>query len=228
MLMSLLYRQRAGAGLYFENPQLNATMTHMSHVVRAADGTTLGAGKLDPLQYGISALDRLYETADGWLCISVETDDEIQALRSVTQCGLLAECTSAQALQDNDYALGMELAAIFASRDTSSWSNLLDAAGVPAAIPKPFNNRAFMRDPENVRTRRVAVIAHPDEGYIREPDQYLRISDCAIPPHRLAPRLGQHSAPILRWLGMTAQSIERLQERGCVRIDAAAEKEAAV
>jgi len=228
MLMSLLYRQRTGSGLYFENPQLNATMTHMSHVVRTADGTTLGAGKLDPLQYGISALDRLYETADGWLCISAETDEEIHALRLVTHCELLAECTSAQALQDNDYELGMELATIFAGRDTSSWSNLLDAAGVPAAVPKPFNNRAFMRDPENVRTRRVAVIAHPDEGYIREPDQYLRISDCAIPPHRLAPRLGQHSVPILRWLGMTAQSIERLQERGCVRIDAAPDKEPAV
>lgn len=228
MMMSLLYREKTGSGLYFENPQLNATMTHMAHVVRQADGTVLNAEKLDPLQYGVSALDRLYETADGWLCIAAESDAEIDALKAVTQCDLLGECATAQERRDSDYALSMELAEKFAAGDTSSWVNVLKAAGVPVAVPKPFNNRAFMRDPENVRTRRVAVVAHPDEGYIREPDQYLRVSDSVVPPHRLAPRLGEHSEVVLRWLGMSAESLAELEERGKVHIDPASKSEAAV
>lgn len=219
MLMSLLHRQRTGECLYFENPQLNATMTHMAHVVRQTDGTVLGAGRLDPLQYGVSALDRLYETADGWLCISVETADETVALMSVTGCRLLSTCTTGASQPDIDYELGMELATVFASRTTSYWQETLHAAGVPAAVPKPFNNRAFMRDPENVRARRVAAVAHPYEGYVREPDQYFRISGCRIPEHRLAPRLGEHSAEILQWLGMDRDCIQELSARGAVRLD---------
>ncbi len=219
MLMSLLHRQRTGEGVYFENPQLNATMTHMGHVVRKRDGTVLGAGKLDPLQYGVSALDRLYETADGWLCISAETPAEISALKSATGCELLGDCTTAQSHHAIDYELGMALADIFAGKTTAYWQDRLDKEGVPAAQPKPFNNRAFMRDPENVRTRRVAVIADVDEGHIREPDQYFRLSDCEIPPHRLAPRLGQHTDEILGWLGMTADGIQSLHARKAVRLD---------
>lgn len=221
MLMSLLHRRRTGEAVYFENPQLNATMTHMSHVVRKPDGTVLGGGKLDPLQYGVSALDRLYETVDGWLCISVETPAEINALRTVTGCELLAECTTVRSCEAIDYQLGMALADIFAAQPSSYWQDRLDKEGVPAAQPKPFNNRAFMRDPENVRTRRVAVIAHPEEGAIREPDQYFRLSHCTLPPHRLAPRLGEHTAEIMKDLGTTADLMQELNSRGAVRLDTA-------
>ncbi|MGV0870625.1 CaiB/BaiF CoA transferase family protein [Mycolicibacterium sp. XJ879] len=224
MLMSLLHRIRTGDGLYFENPQLNATMTHMAHVVRTVDGTVLGAGKLDPLQYGISALDRLYETSDGWVCISVETPEEIMALSSATGCDLLAECTTVQSCRAIDYELGMALADIFAGQPTSYWQDRLDKKRVPAAQPKPFNNRAFMRDPENIRTRRVAVVAHPEEGHIREPDQYLRMSHCTLPPHRLAPRLGEHTADVLSGLGMAATALQQLSSRNAVRLDTAPEE----
>ena len=43
ILMGLLHRQRSGAGLYLENPQLDATMMHLSHIVRRLDGEVLGA-----------------------------------------------------------------------------------------------------------------------------------------------------------------------------------------
>lgn len=131
MLMSLLYRERTGDGVYFENPQLNATMTHMAHVVRQADGTVLGAGKLDPLQYGISALDRLYETADGWICISVQTPTEIRALQSVTGCELLDQRTTVQSCQDIDYELGMALADIIVGQPSTYWHAQFDTAGYP-------------------------------------------------------------------------------------------------
>ena len=80
MLMALVYRQRHGAGQLVENPQLNAGMALMAHVVRRADGTVLGADRLDPPQTGVSALERLYETADGWLLLAVGKEQEFDAL----------------------------------------------------------------------------------------------------------------------------------------------------
>jgi crotonobetainyl-CoA:carnitine CoA-transferase CaiB-like acyl-CoA transferase len=220
MLMALLHRRRTGEGTYFENPQLNATMTHMSHIVRRTDGTVLGAEKLDPLQCGISAFDRLYETSDGWICVSAESDVEVHGLEKVTACDLTTDCSTAEERQERDYELSMELSAVFAGRSTAEWLGDLEVAGVPAAVPKPFNNRTFMRDPENVRTRRVAVISDAVEGRIWEPDQYLRISDCEIPPHRLAPRLGQHTVEILTWLDVDPGRIGELRDEGAIGVDA--------
>lgn len=221
MLMSLLHRERTGDSVHFENSQLNATMTHMAHVVRRVDdGSVLGADRLDPLQFGVSALDRLYQTADGWLCISVENSEETSALMAITGCELLSRCTTAESRREVDYELGMALADILASKPTEYWRARLDEHGVPCAQPKPFNNRAFMRDPENISTRRVAVVEHPEEGHIREPDQYFRISDCTLPPHRLAPRLGEHTAEILSWLGLAKELIGNLDRRDAVRLAA--------
>ena len=52
-------------GQMIENPQLNATMGHMAHMVRTGDGEVLGAGCLDPLQMGFGPFERLYQTRDG-------------------------------------------------------------------------------------------------------------------------------------------------------------------
>src|SRR6202034_4373594 len=78
LLVGLLQRQKAGAGCYVENPQLNATMAHTAHIVRTEDGEVLGAEWLDPLQFGIGLFDRVYETSDGWICLTAP-DPKMQA-----------------------------------------------------------------------------------------------------------------------------------------------------
>ena len=80
ILLALLHRDRTGVGQSVENPQLNATMGHLAHIVRRVDGTVIGAGRLDPVQTGRGAFDRLYETADGWVCVVAPTPDEQRAL----------------------------------------------------------------------------------------------------------------------------------------------------
>jgi crotonobetainyl-CoA:carnitine CoA-transferase CaiB-like acyl-CoA transferase len=218
MLVSLLHRERTGEGIYFENPQLNATMTHASHIVRTEDGTVLGAEKLDPLQFGLGALDRLYETSDGWVVVVAVTDEEIAGLARATGVDLTGDerYATREARREHDYELGLDLADVFATRDTATWTAALTEAGVPNAVPKPYNNLAFMRDPENRRTRRVAELPHPTEGKIREPDQFMRVSDTALPPHRLAPELGEHTVSILEDLGYDKAMIDALAERRAI------------
>jgi crotonobetainyl-CoA:carnitine CoA-transferase CaiB-like acyl-CoA transferase len=218
MLLALLHRSRTSEGLYFENPQLNATMAQTAHIVRTRDGEVLGAQRLDPLQMGVGALDRLYETADGWICIVAQFDDEVTGLATATGVDFETDqrYSTPEARRTHDYELGLALGEAFLTRDTASWLKVLTQAGVPAAEPKAYNNQAFMRDPENRRTRRVAELEHPTEGRVREPDQYLRISHAAIPDHRLAPELGEHTVSILQWLGYDPAHIDALADRGAI------------
>ena len=90
ILMGLLHRRRQGDahGLYIENPQLNATMSHVAHIVRRVDGVVLGAGRLDTLQYGFGPFERLYETADGWICLVAQEAEEVSGLEEVVGGGL--------------------------------------------------------------------------------------------------------------------------------------------
>ncbi len=80
IMLALLHRDRTGFGQSVENPQLNATMGHLAHIVRTVDGEIVGAGRLDPLQMGVDSFARLYETADGWVCVVAPTSEEQRAL----------------------------------------------------------------------------------------------------------------------------------------------------
>jgi crotonobetainyl-CoA:carnitine CoA-transferase CaiB-like acyl-CoA transferase len=219
VLMGLLVRQRTGAGSYIENPQLNATMAHMAHVVRTADGTVIGAGLLDTLQFGNSAVERLYETADGWVCLACFGDQEFAALADALEAPALRDLrfATAEARRAVDDELAALLSDALVRRGTAEAVGALRAAGVPVAVPAGRNMHAIMNDPDHRRTGRVAEVRHPAKGNVRELAVLLRVSDTDVPAHRLAPGLGQHSDEILTWLGFDPETISRLRARGSVK-----------
>ncbi|MEU7816604.1 CoA transferase [Pseudonocardia sp. NPDC049154] len=218
MLMGLLHRRRSGKGQYLEHPQLNATMTHVAHIVRQADGTVLGAGKLDTLEFGIGALDRLYETADGWICLSVG-EDRLDGLQKVLGIDLLGDPRYATTADraENDFALAGDLADAIALRPTEALLTELRNAGVPAAVPVPKNDAAFLKDEHNHQTGRVGVSAHPTRGTVRELARLVRVEGAAPVAHRHAPLLGEHTDELLAAVGTPADTIAGLRERGAAR-----------
>ena len=219
IVMGLLHRKRTGRGQYIENPQLNATMAHLAHIVRTPEGESLGAAKLDTLQYGFSPLDRLYETADGWIVVVAVRDLHIAALGEALDIEILGDprFATAELRTANEWDLAETIAGVLSTASTATWIDKLGAAGVPAAEPRPHNNVAFMRDPENRRTRRVAEVPHPRDGHVRELDQLVRITDATVPPHRLAPELGEHTDEVLARVGYHDARIAALHARGSAR-----------
>jgi crotonobetainyl-CoA:carnitine CoA-transferase CaiB-like acyl-CoA transferase len=220
MLMALLHRQKTGEGDAVVCAQLNVTMTHLAHVVRTPKGEVIGAGSLDPLQMGVSPLERLYTTADGWACITAFEDDEIAALGKVLGVEILGDPRFAtfNDRREHDYALEMLLSDAFAERKTDEVVSELVSAGVAAAEPVPYEAMpAFYFDPEFRRNGRVAECHHPIKGNVREVDQLLRCTDAKVVPHRLAPDIGQHSDEILLTLcGYTDDEVRELRDRSVV------------
>jgi crotonobetainyl-CoA:carnitine CoA-transferase CaiB-like acyl-CoA transferase len=214
ILMALVHRQRGGVGQYVECPQLNASLAQMSHIVRRPDGEVLGAGRLDPMQFGFSAYERLYPTADGWLCVAALTDADRTALRAG-----LAEALDGRTLDGlDDDAVGDLLTKIFGARPTAEWLSTLASAGVPVAEPATERRAtAFLRDPQHRASGRVAWVEHARDGTVREIDQLIRVSDTERSPHRVAPELGEHTDPILAEAGYDVAAIARLRERGIAR-----------
>lgn len=220
MLLALLHRGAAGEALFCENPQLNAAMGMMAHVVRNSDGAALGAGRLDVLQMGTSALERLYETNDGFICIAAREDAEIAALARATGVRIMEDPRFAtpDARAENRDALEDALRTAFAGQASQAWLAALNEMGAPAVIPADSTRlRTIMHDPHERAMGRVAEVTHAELGQVREIAKLVRISDAEIVPHRLAPGLGEHSEEILTWLGYSEAEIASLRARGDVR-----------
>ncbi len=218
-LMALVCRQRTGQGQYVENSQLNATMAHISHIVRRPDGEVLGAERLDPMQLGFSAFERLYQTSDGWLCLVAANDAELAALGGAVPGLFDAPAARARdAWIEHDDLLTLRLETAFGAESTDSWVAKLVSAGVPAVAPKTERNAlSFLRDPQQHRLGRVAHVPHPPDGMVREIDQLIRVTSTRVVPHRVAPGLGEHTDEILGEVGYSDAQIAALRERNAVR-----------
>jgi crotonobetainyl-CoA:carnitine CoA-transferase CaiB-like acyl-CoA transferase len=207
ILLGLLQRQQTGAGCYVENPQLNATMAHTAHIVRTEQGEVIGAEWLDPLQFGIGNFDRLYETSDGWVCLTAP-DPTLQA----AVCDLLGV-----SMVENDNVTANALTEAIAKRETTSLLQELQGIGVTAIEPAGHHIHALLNDPEQRRVGRIVEYHDADLGNVREAGRLVRISDAEAPPYRAAPRLGQNSDSILEWLGYDEVEIAQLRAREVVR-----------
>lgn len=210
VLIALVRGRASGAeARLIENPQLNAAMTHLAHVVRR-DGEVLGAERLDPLQFGIDAFNRLALTSDGWICVAAYTDAE--------RAALLAECELVRSDFDDDDALADAVADRLAKDTTQAWLDRFAASGVPAARPHiDPHGKGFLADPINQDSGRAVEHPHPRDRRVRGLGPLIRVFPGAPSAFRLAPELGEHTDELLESLGFGIDDIERLHERGVVR-----------
>ncbi|MDB5448738.1 MAG: dddD [Phenylobacterium sp.] len=219
MLMALLVRRAGGPAFSCESPQLNAAMSMMSHVVRKTGGEIIGAERLDVTQSGIRALESLYETTDGWVCLAVRTDAEIAELSARLGVEIMGDPRFAdvEARDAHRDELADLLRTAFETRATADWLTAFEGSVVGLAEPADAGFvHAYLNDPEQQRLGRVAHVRHPEKGEVREIGRLVRISDAEIVPHRLAPGLGAHSDEILQLVGCTASEIAGFRALGSI------------
>jgi crotonobetainyl-CoA:carnitine CoA-transferase CaiB-like acyl-CoA transferase len=219
ILAALYHKRRTGVGLTAENPQLNATMLQMAHVVRTADGTVVGAAGLDVLQFGVGPLRRLYETLDGWLLVTALSDEEATAVGRVAGIDFARDerFGSEDARRAHVDVLADLLGARFATRRTDELLAALRDAGVPATVPSGLTPHAILNDAEWRAMGRTAECPHPTDGNVRELGVFLRAGDTTMCPHRLASPLGADNDEVLAWLGYKDDQIDALRARGAIR-----------
>ncbi|MGE0383140.1 MAG: CaiB/BaiF CoA transferase family protein [Gammaproteobacteria bacterium] len=230
MLIALLHRRRTGHAFYCENPQLNASLGLIAHVVRNAAGEAVGAGRLDALQMGVEALDSLYATRDGHVCLVAKTDAEIRALEQRLGVDILGDerFASVEARAAHRDELTDRLRNAFEARTSAEW--IAHFAGSGVALVEPATEaaiHALFNDPAQRRIGRVSETPHPEKGRVRELAWLVRVGDADRPQYRLAPELGEHSEQILAWAGYEPARIAELVAQGEVRTPGGTARQAA-
>jgi len=192
IIEALYHRARTGEGQKVGTAIIKACLLSASYAFVDADGTPAARPRLDAMQLGLSALYRLYETADGWLCLACVDDAQWAGLGPAIGRPELARdplFTTAARRATYDGALARILETVFAQRPAAEWRELLDDHGVPAEVS-------------------TNVFADGPVGPV------VGLSDTPARVPGPAPRLGQHSREILGSIGLTDAEIDELVASG--------------
>jgi crotonobetainyl-CoA:carnitine CoA-transferase CaiB-like acyl-CoA transferase len=191
ILQALAHRDRTGEGQYCTTSIVDAQLLLASTAIARPDGSGFERPRIDALQYGFSALHRLYECADGWLCV-VATGEQ--------QAGALCRALGVERSPDDD-ALARRLAGRFRTRSAAAWFAALDAAGVPVEICDPGFSLRLHDDPESHKRGYSVSYRHPFVGRLDHAG--LLVSLSATPGLVQGPPfvVGQHTRALMRELG---------------------------
>ncbi len=218
-VLALFARERSGVSQRVETNLLNAG------ILLGSEGFTGYEGRqprrlADKGQYGLGALHRLYETAEGWLYLASETGKQWESLCAALGRADLAgdaRFSSPERRADNDEALALELVQAFALHEREEWLRRLKAASVPyASVVEDYDN-GFFSDPQAIANDMIVEHDHPTLGRLSYSKKPVVFPGSTEPPSRVTPLLGQHTAEILREVGYTEQEVADLEARGILK-----------
>ncbi len=202
-LMGLEARDEGAGGQYVECPQLHSSLWTTSEHFLNADMQPVYGLALDKEQQGFDALDRIYRTQDGWVCISCRQPDRLAALTKATGLAISV-----------DAGIKAHLDAWFAERSSEQAFALLDAAGAPAEVvcEGPWVDDALWLDWMQASNR---VVENKDSmyGHVRQFGLFNRLSKTPGHASGDAPRLGEQTATILSEIGFSQAEIADLIAR---------------
>jgi crotonobetainyl-CoA:carnitine CoA-transferase CaiB-like acyl-CoA transferase len=213
VIQALYHRARTGEGQSVDTSILNAALLSASSATVTADGTPLPRPHLDRLQLGLSALYRLYETADGWLCLAVTDQPQWHALVSALPELDLADDRrfgDPGRRQEHDAALWALLEEAFKTRTALEWFDRLDEAGVPCEIANPSFGREIFADPVMRELGLIVEHQHPILGRFEQFGTTIDFSETPGVIQGPPPIIGQHSREILDQHGFSADEVEAL------------------
>ena len=213
VIQALYHRTRTNEAQSVDTSILNAGMLVASMASITADGRALPRPHLDVMQLGLDALYRLYETADGWLCIAAVRPEHWTALRKALgqpAWGDDPRFSDAQSRAAHRNELESHLEPLFRSRTAGALFELLDDHGVPCEVADPHFAEHFFDDAEARALGLVVEQRHPKVGRF---EHYGTSINFSATPGRIwgpPPVCGQHTREILCDHGFDDAEIDAL------------------
>ena len=217
ILAALRRRDLTGQGDLVEVSLLDSAFAALVNVGASA---LLTGG--EPLRYGNAHPSVVpyqpFRAADGWIAVAAANDGLYARLCTAIERPELAadeRYATNEARVRNREPLVAELQAVFAGRSTEDWEGLLLDAGVPAGKIRGVGE-ALRTGP--ARTRRVD---HPTAGAVELVGPPFELKSAMLGGSTPPPLLGQHTAEVLRELGVDDERLDSLERRGVIARSAA-------
>ena len=198
-LLALFHKQRTGEGQEVEVSMFEAMSAFM--LVEHANGAIFDPPTAPAHYHRITSPERRpYRTADGHMAAMVYNDRQWNAFVAAVQpewCDDTYDSLSKRAAKVGEvYA---NLRRTFATRRTAEWLDLLRGLGIPCA---PLRSTAELFDDEHLKAVGFFESVDSDYGRLTLPGMPARFSKSPGKVAGPAPRRGEHTAEVLRELGL--------------------------
>ncbi len=201
--LGIFHRERSGAGQRVWTSLLGCSaMMQSGELVRVPGRRPALKGAAD--FRGTSALDRFYQTMEGWIRLQAPDLASLQSAGIVDSRGIRT---------DTDLALA--LAEYFASKSADESVRCLTQAGIPAAVARMPGD--LTQDPIVQELGMLATLHMQDGTPFFVANRYARFSrtqECAT---FTPPGLGEHSREVLSEAGVSEPDIDVLVESGALK-----------
>ena len=211
---ALLARERTGEGQHVRLSMLEAVIAFLWSSDMGSQ--TFVGGEL-PQQEAASFIDLIYETADDYISVAVQSDKEWAALtRALDKPEWLDDerfRTPARRHDNIDERLRLTQE-VLRTATAEHWLSRLEAEGVPCA-PVLTRNQ-LIHHPQIHANGIVVETDHPTAGRLRQARPAARFSETPAGLDRPAPSLGEHTRTILEEMGYSPADIASLAEAGVI------------
>jgi crotonobetainyl-CoA:carnitine CoA-transferase CaiB-like acyl-CoA transferase len=209
---ALLARERSGCGQHVRLSMLDSVVSFLW-------GSDMGSqtfvdGDL-PQQAAMSFIDLVYETADGYITVAVQSDKEwAAATRALGKPEWRDDPRFRSALlrqQNIDVRLEM-MQDVLRTGTSEEWLDRLEAEDVPCA---PVLTRSeAIQHPQLHANGTIIETEHPHAGTIRQARPAARFSETPAGVRHGAPGLGADTQKVLGDFGFAADEIAELEQTG--------------
>jgi formyl-CoA transferase/CoA:oxalate CoA-transferase len=171
------------------------------------------SGRGHPMIPGIYGM---FTTADGWIAIvGVAGPARDVFYRTIGRPDLIERYSSMLYFDEEKAELFPILDAVFATKTTANWCQILGEAGMRFAPVR--DHAAVAEDPGVLANGYIAEAIDPDTSdssmVVRPP---VRFSDDVAPARTFIPELGQHTEEVLLEAGFTWDKIGQLSSEGAI------------
>ncbi|MEM6971330.1 MAG: CoA transferase [Pseudomonadota bacterium] len=205
---ALLQRTRTGEGQHLRLSMLDAIIAFLW-------GSDMGGHTFvgDELaeETAQSFIDLIYETADGYISVAVQSDKEWHALVEAFGTVAWLEDPRFRTARDRGQNIDARLALtqkVLLGDTAENWLRRLEAAGVPCA--PVLTRREMIRHPQVAANAIVVEVEHPVAGRLRQARPAVRFSAAPWPAPTPAPGLGADTRAVLGEAGLDGTAIEAL------------------
>jgi crotonobetainyl-CoA:carnitine CoA-transferase CaiB-like acyl-CoA transferase len=211
---ALLARARTGVAQHVQVSMLESVVAFLW----ASDmGSQTFADRPVSIQKAASFIDLIYETADGYMTVAVQSNKEWLALtRALERPEWLEDerfrtPQAREANIDDRLALTQE---VLLTRTTAEWMARLEAENVPCA---PVLHRKDVIGHPQVQASGILVeTEHPQAGRLRQARNAATFASTPAEIRRGAPLLGEHTDEVLAEAGLSEAEVGELRRQGVI------------